>query len=575
MARRLIEELKRRRVIRVALVYLATSFVVLQVADNLVPALHLPGWTLTLIVALLGLGLLLTLSLSWALDLTPDGVEVTPPRGAPERPGRPVHLSRRAILVPGTMLLATIMAGTALVLRPEASVAGVSVAVLPFADLSDDGSQAYMGDGIAEELLNTLRAANVAVVARTSSFAYRDRGLSARQIARELGVDHIVDGSVRKAGHQLRISAQVIDVRTDRTLWSETFDRTADDIFTMQQEIAQSVASALRVRFAAAGTPGAGTRDADAYDLYLLGLYHWNRRTADGLLRALDLFTRATETDPTFARAWAGLAFTYRVLPEYGDYEWHRAATEARAAAEQAVRLDPSSAEARTALGSALHTVGELQSSLREYDHAIRLDPTFPTAHHWRGIVLDRLGRHAEARVSLLEARRLDSTSLPIHSYVAFNLAQQGLVEEALAENAALLRRAPDYRYGLIDSFILASELGRAREHAPQLRGYLRGIGEDPAQADVIVGGVEDASQRDAAVALLDSILARQSSVREISSLADLYAVLGAVEQTLELLRRQLDGSYILPGLTRYDFLRGDPRFQALAAHDRHESQPR
>lgn len=179
--------------------------------------------------------------------------------------------------------------------------------VRPFADLSNDRSQEDFGDGPAGELLTTLRSSAVAVAPRTSSFECKGRGLSVREIAGELGVGHSVDGSVRKSGERLRTSVQVIDVRSDRQLWAETFDREAGVIFRIQAEIADAVAAALRVRLAGRGGTPAGTRDAEAYDLYPLGLHHWHQRTPEGLERAVEFFTEATARDPGFARAWAGL----------------------------------------------------------------------------------------------------------------------------------------------------------------------------------------------------------------------------------------------------------------------------
>jgi adenylate cyclase len=412
----LISELKRRKVVRVAVVYAATAFVVLQAADLILPALLLPEWTSRMLVLVSLVGFPVALALAWALELTPDGVRVTPRAASEPAPAAPALLGRRTALVAGALVLAGVTFGAGWVLGPDSRTglaqrpapAVVSVAVLPFADLSADRSQEYFGDGIAEELLNTLRAADVAVASRTSSFAFKGSNHSLREIAQQLGVNHVVDGSVRKAGNRVRISAQVVDAVTDRPLWAQTFERELDDIFRIQDEIATAVASALRVRLASDERPAAGTADAEAYDLYLLGLYHWNQRTPDGVRRAIEIFTAATERDPTFARAWAGLGFAYYVRPEYDDYDQDEAQRRARDVAERAVRLDPRSAEARTALGAAIHLAGDIDAALREYERAIELDPNFPTAHHWRGILLTGKGELAASEASLRQARRLD-----------------------------------------------------------------------------------------------------------------------------------------------------------------------
>ncbi|CAN5772268.1 hypothetical protein BH23GEM9_BH23GEM9_22350 [soil metagenome] len=563
---RLIEELKRRRVVQVALVYLAAAFVVLQVADILVPALHLPAWTLTLIVVLLALGFVVAIILSWAVDLTPDGMVITPPRGAPERQGRPVQLSRRVVIVAGTVLLSVALAGTVFMLA-SSETAPVSVAVLPFADMSDDRSQEYFGDGMAEELLNTLRAAGVDVASRTSSFAFKGRAVSARQIAHELGVGHVIDGSVRKANDRLRISAQLIDVRTDRTLWSETFDRSASDVFAVQDEIARAVADALRVRLGSAAR-AQGTADTRAYDLYLLGLYHWHQRTPDGLQRALDYFTAARDADPTFARPWAGIAFTYHVLPDYTGHSVVSARRLARQAAERAVALDPNSAEARTALGAALDRHDDVAAALVELDRATELDPGFATAWHWRGNILLGEGRLAESEESLRMAHRLDPAAPAIHGALAVTLYHRGRTDEALHEAEAVLARVPRFRSMLNLSFVMAAELGRAREFESRLRDFLDVIGEDPAQATLIVNGIERPQDRAAAVALLEEVLQRQENGPHRIFLTGLFAVLGAREQTLRLLETEPDWHlFVRSGF--FEFVHDDPRYQAVLARRR------
>jgi TolB-like protein len=566
---RLVDELKRRRVVRVALVYLAAAFAVLQAADILVPALHLPAWTVTFVAVVLTLGFPIALALAWVLELTPAGVRVTTP--APESPADPppALLGRHTVLAAGVFVVAGIAFGAGWVLRPDseraavANAATVSVAVLPFADLSDDRSQEYFGDGIAEELLNVLRSSDVAVASRTSSFAFKGRSLSVREIAEQLGVDHIIDGSVRKDGNRLRISAQLVDVRSDRQLWSDRFDRDAHDIFRIQDEIATAIASALRVRLAG-NAPQSGTRDAEAYDLYLLGLHHWNKRTPDGLWRALEVFTAAAEADPSFARAWAGIAFVHFVLPQYDDSPAERARLLGRAAAEQAVRLDPASAEARTALGSALDMSGDVAGALREYDRAMILDPTFPTAHHWRAIALMGLGRLEESEEALRHALRLDPASLPIQGGLAANLALQRRTEEALAELDALLQRAPAFPSALINSFVFGARVGRAREFEPRLRDYLEGIGADPALAAVIVDGIEDRRQRARAIGVVEAIVGR-ADLGQRFYLVDLFALLGAREQTLRMLEVQPDW-HLMVDRPEFDFIRDDPRFRAVVA---------
>jgi adenylate cyclase len=571
-------ELKRRKVVRVAAVYAIVAWIVVQIAATTFPALLLPDWSVRLVIALVLLATPVVVVLAWMFDITPEGIERT--ERSPAGKAGPAYGPRVApVRLPGRMpLLAVAVLGIAALglgiyrfapggpgghgeaAAPDEAI--VSVAVLPFADLSQDRSQEYFGDGIAEELLNTLRSSEVSVASRTSSFAFKGSALSMRQIAGELGVSHIIEGSVRKAGDRLRISAQVIDVRSDRQLWSQTFDRPADDIFRIQDEIAAAVASALRLRLAGTERPTAGTRDAEAYDLYLLGLYHWNKRTPEGLLRALEVFTAATQRDPGYARAWAGLSLTYRNLPGYAEFDARTARREARAAAERAVQLDPLNAEARTALGGALWSNHDLAGAQREFERAIELDPTFATAYHWLGIMHTAQGRFAEGEIALRRARSLDPASLPIQSYLGLSLDMQGRVEEALAEAEDLLLRAPTYRNGLIQAFMYASLLGRAREFEHRLAGYLRAIGEDPGLARVIVDGLESPERRAAAIAAVEDVSGRRQRAGLASQQAQLFALLGARDQVIRLLATE-DEPHTLLRLTVFEGMRDDPRFQA------------
>jgi TolB-like protein len=566
----LFNELRRRKVFRVAVVYAAVAFVVLQAADIMLPRLGVPDWAMSMIVVLVVLGFPVALVLAWALELTPDGVRVTAAQPAATADGPiPSFLGRRTVVLAALLVAVGLGLGAGWFLSPAPASTGspedgvVSLAVLPFADMSAEQDQEYLGDGIAEELLNVLvRSADIAVASRTSSFTFKGQNLAIPAIAQALGVGHIVEGSVRRSGDRLRITAQLIDVRADRPLWSESFDRSAADIFQVQDEIAGAIASALRVRLARPDRPVAGTPNPEAYDLYLLGLYHWHQRTPEGLHRALDVFTAATERDPGYARAWAGLSLTYRNLPGYTDYDVATARTRARSAAERAVELDPRSAEARTALGGALWFARDIEGAQRELEHAISLDPTFATGHHWLGILHTIQGRLGEGEAALRRARVLDPASLPIQSYLGLNLDFQGRPDEALIEAEALLSRAPGYRNGLIQSFMYAARLGRAREFEPRLAGYFRAIGEDAWLSSVIVDGIERPERRPEAIAALDAVARDRTTGGLAPQMAGLFGLLGAADQTLDMLAREQDSIDYLASPV-FDFVRDDPRFPA------------
>ncbi len=331
----LFTELKRRKVVRVAVVYAATAFVVLQAADIMLPRLGVPEWAMSLIVVLVVLGFPVAMVLAWALELTPDGVRVTPaPTAGDHAQPPPSLLGKRTLAVAGALVVLGVGLGAGWFLRPVSSpapppaahtadaVTARSIAVLPFVNMSDDAANEFFADGISEELLNVLvRVDGIGVASRTSSFAYKGRELGAAAIASELGVNHILEGSVRKAGNRVRITAQLIDAVNDRHLWSETYDRELDDIFVIQDEIANAIVQALRGtlgtdRVERVVTVRGDTDNLDAYEAYLKARQLFLARSE--LPESVRLYEHAVALDPNFARGWEGLAEVASVIEDWG-----------------------------------------------------------------------------------------------------------------------------------------------------------------------------------------------------------------------------------------------------------------
>jgi len=301
-----------------------------------------------------------------------------------------------------------------------------SVAVLPFVDMSPDGDMEHWADGISEEILNHLAGIpGLRVPARTSSFHFKGRNVPVREIAERLGVDHVVEGSLRVSGSLIRVTAQLIDARDDRHLWSSTFNTDPGDVFAVQAEIARTVAQALRVEFdlPPGGPGGPSAPGARAHELYLRGLFHWHRRSTPDLLLALRHFEEATELEPDFARAWAGLSLVVAVLPITFvpplPVEVARARLEE--VAERALALDPSLAEVHAALGLGYHFDWRWEEAEQAFLRALELNPGLPTAHQWYAEHLAKTGRADEARAAMERALELDPLSLVIRS-------DQGLV---------------------------------------------------------------------------------------------------------------------------------------------------
>lgn len=397
-----LEELKRRRVVRVAGVYAAIAFVVWQAADIAFPALHLPGWMVTAVVALTVIGLPIALVLAWAFDVTPVGVV----RTDADRTGDHVVVARstlraqRIAAIAGVLVLA--VAGGAFVALRDRGDHGAtdidrSIAVLPFANLTGQSEDEYFSDGITEDVLTQLaKVADLRVISRGSVMEYKGVARGAREVGDALGVAHIVMGSVRREGSRVRVAAQLIEARTDRNLWAETYDRELTGIFAIQSEIAQQIARALQARLSAdvqSRIAEAPTVDLTAYDLYLKA--REERRENNNRLVARTTLRQALRLDPEFGLAWAELALTYVPLserPTAADLD--SAALHAR----RAVALASDRAETHIALGTALRRanrpVAEWEPS---YHRAHELSPSEGGALAGLGFANAVMGRRDEA----------------------------------------------------------------------------------------------------------------------------------------------------------------------------------
>ena len=308
-------ELKKRKVMRVAVVYLVAGWLIMQVGEVMFPALRLPEWALSLSAVLLILGFPVALILSWAYELTPDGLKRE--STVEESPGAPTDQK--------------------------------TVAVLPFADLSPEKDQEYFSDGLTEELLNVLaQLEGLRVSSRTSSFAFKGGNADLRTVAEKLGVSFVVEGSVRKVGDRLRITGQLIEAATDTPIWSQVYDRELDDVFSIQDDIAQQIAATLKVKLLPDQVPVQGTGNVEAYEYFFRGRSFFNLHGQTNHRKAIEMFERATELDPDFSRAWAGLALSHAYFVFFFDGDDADMAA-ADKASRKAVELGPDVADGYTA----------------------------------------------------------------------------------------------------------------------------------------------------------------------------------------------------------------------------------
>jgi TolB-like protein/Flp pilus assembly protein TadD len=403
-------ELKDRSVIKVGLAYLVAAWLVLQIGDVLFPALGLPDSAITLVVGLLILGLPVALALAWAFDITPDGIKraddadgsvgtESPTTGASATPERRAAASSE------------VDAATARDLEPappsKHPADESSIAVLPFADMSPEGDQEYFCDGLTEELLNVMtRIPDLRVASRTSCFAFKGNDESLPAVARQLGVGHVLEGSVRKAGSRIRVTAQLIEAATDAHLWSDTYDRELDDIFAIQDDISGQILHVLRLKLGDESPADPTTESGKAYEYFLSGLGYKISQANRDLARASELFRRAVDADPEFLRAWVALADVNYTRSQF--YGCDDCAEKAIEAGRQAVAIAPDRADSHMAQGLALMAGGDFNSGRRELETSVSLDPDFGRAHHFLARAFYHEARMDEALASFERATDLD-----------------------------------------------------------------------------------------------------------------------------------------------------------------------
>lgn len=455
----LFEEARRRRMFRVVILYVLVGLATLEGAGNLAAALNFPTWTDTLVAVALLAGFPVAVVAGWFFDFTTAGFVRTEPAISGQRKSyRPTASFRGEVPSDGPAV--------ARVPRDPKSIA-----VLPFVDMSPDGSQEYFGDGIAEEIINALtRIDDLKVLARTSSFAFKGGEENVQEIGARLGVASLLEGSVRTIGNQVRITAQLIDCEHGYHLWSERFDREMEDVFAIQDEVAHAIVDTLKARLGAhdEAIVRPGTDDLEAYQLYLRGRYHWNRRTAPELEKGIELFRQAISIDRRYALAWAGLADSYSILGWYRHLSSIEAYTKTVSAASSAVAVDDTLAEPHTSLAYARFMYGwDWPGAEQGFRAALERNPGYAVARHWFGEFLMAMGRFDEARQQLDLAHTLDPLSPTIGFGVGWVHYFLGDYGAAIRRYEATLEQDPDFvltPWFLCPALVQAGDAGRAIE---------------------------------------------------------------------------------------------------------------
>jgi TolB-like protein/Tfp pilus assembly protein PilF len=448
-------ELKRRRVVRAGITYAVVGWVVLQAAEIIYEPLGLPPWALTWTVLGVVLGFPVVLVISWFFDVSRRGIKRE--HGVAGAAGAAFAVAMVLLAVGGVgWWLYGVYAPSKLqqaetntsALASASAAPPNSVGVLPFDDLSPGADQGFLADGIAEELLDRLaRNAGLKVASRTSSFALRGLAQDMRALGQKLGVRWLLEGSLRKTAGRVRVTAQLIDTSSGFHVWSDTYERSDQDLFALQDEVAVAIADELssRIEGVAAEAPArADTGNAQALQAYLQGREAWRRRTVASLETAEAMFSKAVELDPEFARAWSGLADTYLLQVDYGRRSNEEAIRLAEPAAVKAVVLRPKLGEAWASLGLLRLTAGQFKAARSSLEQAMNLDPRYEMAPMWLANVYANIGRMDKKREVLLKAVELNPLEPVINVNLAELLASGGDVQGARESLQRVLAITPD-----------------------------------------------------------------------------------------------------------------------------------
>jgi TolB-like protein/class 3 adenylate cyclase/Flp pilus assembly protein TadD len=449
-----------------------------------------------------------------------------------------------------------------------------SIAVLPFENRSEDKANAYFAEGIQDEILSRLsKIADLKVTSRTSTQHYKSAPENVTEIGKELGVAHIVEGSVQKSGDGVRISVRLIKATNDSQLWADTFDRKLTDIFSVEADVAKAIADSLKAKLTGAEEQliaARPTSDMTAYELYLKGRVLWGKRGGDNIRQAIAFYEQAVVRDRNYAPAYAGLAEAYVILPIYTDASARQAYAKGKAAALKALQLDDKLAEAHNALALVLFLYLDFPGSIPEFQRAIALNPNYATAHHWYGFnPLSTLGRFDESIAEGKRAVELDPLSPVINSDLGSILMVARRYDEAIAQLRKTLEMDP--------TFSLAhGALGEALQFKGDLPGAIaeytkaQELAGDPRSRVLMAAAKAQSGDKDAAVRMLAE-LEEASRNREIpgAQRAVLYLSLGNRAEAIRCLEQSVadhdsqDVAWIKV-YPRWDPLRGDPRFEAL-----------
>ena len=571
-------ELKRRNVYKVAVAYAFIGWLIVQVATQVFPFLEIPNWVVRLIIVLIAIGFPIALVIAWAFEATPEGIKRTENVDL----GAAARASKKHTWIYVVVIGAAFSIGLFFVGRYSArngssgpELSAKSIAVLPFDNLSRDPDNAFFAEGVQDEILTRLaKVADLKVIARTSTQKFKSAPENLPDIAKQLGVANILEGSVQKVNDQVRVNVQLINALTNAHLWAEIYDRKLTDIFAVESDIAKTIAETLQARLTGSEKSAITkqpTANEVAYELYLKGKSLWERRSGDNIPKAIAFYDQAIARDPNYALAYAGLAEAYVLLPYYTGARRGETVPKAREAISTALRLDPNLAEAHTANGKFLYGYEmDIHGSLREHQRAIELKPNDSTAHHWLGNdALVALGRFEEAIAEGKRAIELDPLSPVINADLGITLYLARRYDDAIAQLNKTLEIDPTFFYTHYNLGIVLQLKGDLSGAISEFEKAKR-LSDDPLVISLCASAKAYSGDKNMALQGLAD-LDKMSQRRDVEgySRALLYLSLNKKDEALRCLQQDYqdrNGSDIgwIKVDPLLDPLRGDPRFEAL-----------
>jgi TolB-like protein/Flp pilus assembly protein TadD len=584
-------ELRRRNVYKVGVAYAVAGWALAQGFAQVFPVFDIPNWVIRLIVLLIIIGLPIALVLAWMFEITPQGIKRTEAADA-----MPVSAKRRkyiwiyvvvigAAISIGLFFLGRYTAQTPRpVTQPEArpgfqseaatgpTIVQKSIAVLPFDNLSRDPDNAYFCEGVQDEILTRLaKVADLKVISRTSTQHFKSSPDNLPQIARQLGVAHILEGSVQKAGDAVRVNVQLINAASDAHLWADTYDRKLTDIFAVESEIAKTIAETLQARLTGsekssmAKTP---TVNPEAYELYLKGKFFAAKRTGADLRTSIEYFNQAIAKDPNYPLGYVGLADSHLLLSAYGAISPKESISPAKAALKKALELDDSSPEAHASSGLLAGLELDLSRGISELERAIQLNPNYATAHHWLALPLMAIGQSDRAIIEGKRAIELDPLSLICNADLGWIYFNARRYDEAEAQARKTLEM--DSRF-VVAHYDLGEVLQFKGKLPDAIAEYQKAfdLNHDPFSLAMLGQAYARQGKTDEARKVLTR-LREEAKSRYVSpyAFAVVLTALGDKAHAIDELEHGYDDAGFYISLIKvdplFDDLRGDPRFEAL-----------